>query len=1001
MEIELDSINKNNTWTLTTLPPDQKAIGLKWVYKTKRDAEGKIIKYKARLVAKGYVQEQRIDFDEEKYISLFGLRQAPRAWNVKLDQTLKYLDFKKCNLEQAVYTKRSKTFTLIVGVYVDDLIITGTPRKEIDAFKSQMKDKFEMSDLGLLAYYLGIKVTQTGGEITIKQTGYINKILKETSMMDSNETKIPMDPGTKYLLHTRPDLSYSVGLLSWFMQDPKDHHLKALKQVIRYIKGTKEHGIIYKKKGGCKITGYSDSSYGINTDQGKGTTEIVFYFGESPITWCNQKQLTVAHSSCESEFMAATGAACQALWLKPLLSELTGWKEERITLKVDNVSAIALVRNPVFHGRSKHIDIRYHFIRECVENGHINVEHVSGELQRADILTKALPRLNLKYNKDELSLVQLGSHFCIEETLRAEESGNRKGKEIVGSPSVNMIKDDKNKNNNKNKKAKKKKNYGKYDGSNKKSKLTCWKYGKTGRFKKDCRVKNNNGRNTSSSGQGSKDPNSSQGIIHETTALYTPQQTDVSERKNRALKEMNPKRKILGEKGIDCIFIRYAQHSKAYRSYVIEANEYISVNLIIVSKDAMFNEKRFTSIPRPKSLIPSLSEDQIGETPVETPTVRRSNRAQKRDQEMKLNLNILIVTAQKRVQERLMKLCNLVMLHSEKKQSIMKWIQLWKIIHGFYLIYHQDTEEADVILGIRIKREDKGITITQSQYIEKILKKFKCDNCCPVSTHLDLTIKLMPNASRYTSNPSTHHWHAIMRVFKYLKKTMDYGLSYVGFPSVLDGYSDAEHIQLNHPKGKLEDGQEIAVKRLAKDYGQGDLEFKNEVLLLAKLHHRNLVRLLGFSIEGSERLLIKRTLLDWDKRYMIIKGIAKGSLYLHEDSRLKIIHRDMKASNVLLVTEMNPKIADFGMARLFKPEETQGNTSRIVGTYGYMAPEYAMHGQFSVKSDVFSFGESVLEMVMGQKNTSFRNGESIEDLLSFLRENTSKTRTVIIVTVSV
>ncbi|GKA23814.1 zinc finger, CCHC-type containing protein [Tanacetum coccineum] len=366
MEIELDSINKNNTWTLTTLPPDQKAIGLKWVYKTK--------------------------------------------------------SYKK---------ERSKTSTLIVGVYVDDLIITGTPRKEVDAFKSQMKDKFEMSDLGLLAYYLGIEVTQTGGEITIKQTGYINKILKETSMTDSNDTKIPMDPGTKlvkaedgnpvdatyyrsligslrYLLHTRPDLSYSVGLLSRFMQDPKDHHLKAVKQVIRYIKGTKEHGIIYKKEGGCKITGYSDSSYGINTDQGKGTTGIVFYFGESPITWCTQKQPTVALSSCESEFMAATGAACQALWLKRLLSELTGWEEEKITLKVDNISAIALVRNPVFHGRSKHIDIRYHFIRECVENGHINVKHVSGELQRADILTKALPRLKFMTMRQMLGVQDLG-----------------------------------------------------------------------------------------------------------------------------------------------------------------------------------------------------------------------------------------------------------------------------------------------------------------------------------------------------------------------------------------------------------------------------------------------------------------------------------------------------------------------------------------------------------------------------------------------------------------
>ncbi|KAH9651146.1 G-type lectin S-receptor-like serine/threonine-protein kinase [Citrus sinensis] len=148
-------------------------------------------------------------------------------------------------------------------------------------------------------------------------------------------------------------------------------------------------------------------------------------------------------------------------------------------------------------------------------------------------------------------------------------------------------------------------------------------------------------------------------------------------------------------------------------------------------------------------------------------------------------------------------------------------------------------------------------------------------------------------------------------------------------------------------KGMLIDGQEIAVKRLSKSSGQGVEEFKNEVLLIAKLQHRNLVKLL----DGT-----RRKLLDWSKRCQIIGGIARGLLYLHQDSRLRIIHRDLKASNVLLDNEMNPKISDFGMARAFGVDQTEANTNRVVGTYGYMPPEYAIDGLFSVKSDVFSFG---------------------------------------------
>ncbi|KAI4312055.1 hypothetical protein MLD38_036910 [Melastoma candidum] len=199
-------------------------------------------------------------------------------------------------------------------------------------------------------------------------------------------------------------------------------------------------------------------------------------------------------------------------------------------------------------------------------------------------------------------------------------------------------------------------------------------------------------------------------------------------------------------------------------------------------------------------------------------------------------------------------------------------------------------------------------------------------------------------------------------------------------------------------RGKLPSGQEFAVKRLSQNSGQGESEFENEARLLLRLQHRNLVRLLGYCLEGAERLLVydfvpnasldkfifdplKRTVLDWDTRYKIITGITRGLLYLHEDSRLRIVHRDLKASNILLDMDMNPKISDFGMARLFELNQTQAATNRIMGTYGYMAPEYAARGKFSVKSDVFSFGVLVLEIISGQRNLCDVSGEDYEMLI--------------------
>ncbi|XP_063940548.1 secreted RxLR effector protein 161-like [Daucus carota subsp. sativus] len=192
--------------------------------------------------------------------------------------------------------------------------------------------------------------------------------------------------GLRYLVHTRPDIAFSVGIVSRFMEAPTIMQMNVIKRILRYVKGTQEIGLVYSRKNGNnELKGYSDSDHAGHIEDRRSTVGMVFYLNESLVTWVSQKQRCIALSSCEAEFMATTAAACQSIWLRKLLEQVTDETIGPVVLYLDNKSAIDLSKNPVFHGCSKHIDVQYHFIRECVERGEIIVKHVSSENQRADI----------------------------------------------------------------------------------------------------------------------------------------------------------------------------------------------------------------------------------------------------------------------------------------------------------------------------------------------------------------------------------------------------------------------------------------------------------------------------------------------------------------------------------------------------------------------------------------------------------------------------------------
>ncbi|KAG7552374.1 Zinc finger CCHC-type [Arabidopsis thaliana x Arabidopsis arenosa] len=489
IQSEVESILSNHTWELVDLPPGNKLIGHKWIFTKKLRPDGTIEKYKARLVAKGFRQKEGLDFfdtyspvtritsirfliavsaiydleihqmdvktaflngelDEEIYMeqpegfivegkekkvcklkkSLYGLKQAPKQWHEKFDNTMRSYGFKINECDKCVYIKETKKDTIIVCLYVDDMLIMGTSRDIINTTKKMLSDNFEMKDMGLADVILGIRIKREPNGYSLTQSHYVEKVLKKFGHYDDRPVVTPFDPTCKlsknegesvsqleytqilgsimYITNcTRPDLAYSLSRLSRYASNPNGEHWNALVRVLRYLKHTMNYGLYYTKYPPV-LEGYSDANWISGSTDSKSTSGYVFTLGGGAVSWKSSKQTCIARSTMESEFIALDSAAEEAEWLRNFLEDIPLWPKPVTALCIhcDNMAALNIARNKNFNGKSRHIRRRHATIRQLLSNGVIALDYIRSKENLADPLTKGLTKEQVVFTSRGIGL---------------------------------------------------------------------------------------------------------------------------------------------------------------------------------------------------------------------------------------------------------------------------------------------------------------------------------------------------------------------------------------------------------------------------------------------------------------------------------------------------------------------------------------------------------------------------------------------------------------------
>ena len=361
--------------------------------------------------------------------ALYGLKQAPRAWYDTLSVFLIKCGYVRGKIDSTLFIKKDKRDVILVQIYVDDIIFGSTNSDMCKEFSDLMTKSYEMSMMGELTFFLGLQVKQTKTGIFINQGKYVKDLLKKFEFTNCSSLATPMSPAVKlhadpdgksvnitayrgmigsllYLTASRPDIMFATCLCARYQADPKESHLLAVKRIFRYLKGTPNLGLWYPSGSDFSLKGYSDADHaGCKMDR-KSTSGSCQFLGEKLVSWSSKKQNSVSTSTAEAEYVAAGACTAQILWMRNQLADY-GFDFPNVPIYCDSQSAIAIANNPVMHSRTKHIDVRYHFIRDHVMKGDIELHFIPTDYQLADIFTKPLDEKRFNFLISELGMLNL------------------------------------------------------------------------------------------------------------------------------------------------------------------------------------------------------------------------------------------------------------------------------------------------------------------------------------------------------------------------------------------------------------------------------------------------------------------------------------------------------------------------------------------------------------------------------------------------------------------